>query len=203
MEDDDGLRRQIVKILEAAPDIACVGACSSAEDALPLIAGKRPDVVLMDINLRGMSGIECVVEIKKLFPEIQVIMVTVFEDSERIFSALKAGASGYLIKSDSQKLLAEAIRDVYQGGAPMSSCIARKVVRHFYPAGFSSLESSRLSNREREVLDLLTQGLIYKEVGDKLNISEVTVRSHVVNICSKMHVRNKIEAVVKYHTKYA
>ena len=197
VEDDRGLREQITKILEMAPDIACVGVCASAEEALPVIADKQPDVVLMDIKLPGMSGIQCVAELKKSFPAMQVIMVTVYEDSERIFRALKAGASGYMIKSDSPDQLLEAIRDVYKGGAPMSSSIARKVVKHFHLIGISPQETDNLSNREREVLELLAQGMIYKEIGDKLKIGVTTVRTYVKNICYKMHVRSRVEAVAK------
>jgi DNA-binding NarL/FixJ family response regulator len=202
VEDDRGLREQITKILQLAPDIACVGVCASAEEALPVIAQKQPDVVLMDIKLPGMSGIQCVAEIKKTFPAMQVIMVTVYEDSERIFRALKAGASGYMIKSDSPDQLLEAIRDVYKGGAPMSSSIARKVVKHFHLVGISPQETDNLSNREREVLELLAQGLIYKEIGDKLKIGVTTVRTYVKNICYKMHVRSRVEAVAKRRGEY-
>lgn len=202
VEDDRGLRDQIAKILELAPDVACVGVCSSAEEALRLIVQKKPNVVLMDIKLPGMSGIECVAEITKSFPKTEVIMVTVYEDSERIFRALKAGASGYLIKSDSSDQLLDAIRDVYKGGAPMSSSIARKVVKQFRATGVSPQESNNLSNREREVLELLAQGMIYKEIGDKLNIGTTTVRTHVQNICYKMHVRSRVEAVAKSRAEH-
>lgn len=201
VEDDDGLKDQLVKILKTAPDIACVGAYTSAEDALPQIIKQPPDVVLMDIKLPNMSGIQCVIEIKKVVPKVQIIMVTVYEESERIFRALKAGASGYLIKTTAQDQLIEAIRDVYKGGSPMSSPIARKVVRHFHLVGISSKESENLSPREREVLELLAQGLIYKEVGDRLKIEGETVRGYVKNICYKMHVRSRIEAVIKHRAE--
>src|SRR5271154_5223620 len=169
VEDDRGVREQLIQILESAPDIKCMGAFVSAEEALPQILAKNPDVVLMDINLPGMSGIQCVAEIKKAMPNIQIIMVTVYEDSERIFRALKAGANGYLIKSSPPEQLLESIRDVHKGGAPMSSHIARKVVQHFHLLGPSVQESENLSPREREVLDLLAMGFIYKEIGGKLN----------------------------------
>jgi DNA-binding NarL/FixJ family response regulator len=197
VEDDRGLRDQITRILDLAPDINCSGVYMSAEESLPQIIKIRPDVVLMDIKLPGMSGIQCAAEIKKSFPDIQIIMVTVYEDSERIFRALKAGANGYMIKSDLPDQLLEAIRDVHAGGAPMSSSIARKVVKHFHLVGISSEESDNLTSREREVLELLAQGLIYKEIGDKLNIAVTTVRTHVQKICSKMHVRSRMEAVAK------
>ena len=197
VEDDRGFREEIVQILQTAADINCVGAFASAEEALPQILEKRPDVVLMDIKLPGMSGIQCVSEIKKVAPDMQIIMVTIYEDTERIVSALKAGAAGYLVKSNSSKLL-NAIRDVHKGGAPISSHIAIKIVKYFHLIGLSPKESDNLSHREREVLDLLSLGLMYKEIADKLNIGLETVRTHVKNICHKMHVRSRVEAVAKH-----
>lgn len=198
VEDDRGLREQLVLILGTAPDIKCLGAFASAEEALPQILAKNPDVVLMDIKLPGMSGIQCVAEIKKVAPAMQIIMVTIYEDSERIFRALKSGANGYLVKSSPPEQLLEAIRDVSKGGAPMSSHIASKVVKHFHLVGHSPTESENLSPREREVLELLALGFIYKEIGDKLNIGTETVRTYVKNICQKMHVRSRLEAVAKH-----
>jgi DNA-binding NarL/FixJ family response regulator len=198
VEDNPGLRQQLLQILKSAPDIQCAGAFVSGETALPEILEKKPDVVLMDIKLPGMSGIQCVAEIKKAMPNVQIIMVTVYEDSERIFRALKAGANGYLIKSSPPDLLLESIRDVSKGGAPMSSHIARKVVQHFHLLGPSVQESENLSPREQEVLDLLAMGFIYKEIGSKLNIGTETVRTYVKNICQKMHVRSRLEAVAKH-----
>src|SRR5580700_10356948 len=198
VEDDRGLREQLVEILETAPDVKCLGAYTSAESALSQILEKKPDVVLMDIKLPGMSGIQCVAEIKKVLPTMQIIMVTVYEDSERIFRALKAGANGYLVKSSPPKKLLAAIRDVSTGGAPLSSHIANKVVRHFHLIGNSPREAENLSPREREVLELLASGFIYKEIGDKLNIGTETVRTYVKNICLKMHVRSRLEAVARH-----
>lgn len=197
VEDNRGLREQLMQILETAQDIKCLGAFSSAEEALPQILAMSPDVVLMDIKLPGMSGIQCVAEIKRTAPALQIIMVTVYEDSERIFRALKAGANGYLVKSSPPEQLLAAIRDVSTGGAPMSSHIASKVVRHFHLIGTSPTESENLSAREREVLELLASGFIYKEIGDKMNIGTETVRTYVKNICQKMHVRSRLEAVAK------
>jgi len=202
VEDDAGLREQLVQILESAGDIQCLGAFTSAEEALPQILAKNPDVVLMDIKLPHMSGIQCVAEIKKESPNMQVIMVTVYEDSERIFRALKAGANGYLVKSSPPEQLLAAIRDVSQGGAPLSSHIASKVVKHFHMVGNSPTESENLSPRERDVLNLLAEGLIYKEIGDKLNIGTATVRTYVKNICQKMHVRSRLEAVAKHRVDF-
>ncbi|HVU26274.1 MAG TPA: response regulator transcription factor [Verrucomicrobiae bacterium] len=201
VEDDRGLREQILQILETAPDIECKGAFPSAEQALPEILKKKPDVVLMDIRLPGMSGIQCVAEIRKANPTMQIIMVTIYEDSERIFRALKAGASGYLVKSGPPEQLLEAIRDAYKGGAPMSSHIARKVVQHFHLLGPSVNETENLSPRERQVLDLLAMGFIYKEIGAKLDIGVETVRTYVKNICQKMHVRGRLEAVAKHRAE--
>jgi DNA-binding NarL/FixJ family response regulator len=200
VEDDRGLRQQIVAILGTAADIRCLGAYASAEEALPQVLRTEPDVVLMDIKLPGMSGIDCVIEIKKHFPAMQIVMVTVYKDSERIFQALKAGASGYLIKSSPPEQLLAAIRDAYEGGAPMSSHIARRVVEHFHSIGPSPKETENLSPREREVLDLLAMGCIYKEIGDQLGIGVATVRTYVKKMCHKMHVRNRMEAVAKRRT---
>lgn len=200
VEDNRGLRDQLLQILGSAPDIRCTGTFASGETALPGILEKKPDVVLMDIKLPGMSGIQCVAEIKKAIPHTQIIMVTVYEDSERIFRALKAGANGYLIKSSPPEQLLESIRDVSKGGAPMSSPIARKVVQHFHLLGPSIQESENLSPREKEVLDLLAMGFIYKEIGHKLNIGSETVRTYVKNICQKMHVRSRLEAVAKHRS---
>jgi DNA-binding NarL/FixJ family response regulator len=200
VEDDRGLREQLAQILNSAPDIRCVGAFASAEEALEQIPARCPDVVLMDIKLPGMSGIECVARLKRLMPGLQIVMVTVYEDSERIFRALKAGASGYLLKSSPPPQLLEAVRDVHGGGAPMSSQIARQVVRHFHSAGAVPEQKPPLSPRERQVLELLSTGYIYKEIADQLDIGVETVRTHVKSICQKMHARNRLEAVARHHT---
>lgn len=200
VEDDPGLREQLVQILNSAPDIHCVGTFATAEEALSRIPGLRPDVVLMDIKLPGLSGIDCVAKLKKTLPALQIVMVTVYEDSERIFQALKAGASGYLLKSSPPEQLLGAIRDVHAGGSPMSSQIARKVVRHFHTLGSVPEQNLPLSPREREVLDLLSTGLIYKEIADQLGIGVETVRTYVKSICQKMHARNRVEAVAKHQT---
>ena len=197
VEDNARLRKQLVQILEDIDDIECVIVCASAEEALEKIPSKNPDVVLMDIKLPRMSGIQCVAELKKILPEVQVIMVTVYEDSDRIFKALKAGASGYLVKSGPPEQLIAAIRDVFAGGAPMSGHIARKVVQHFHGLGPARSEADDLSPREKQVLDLLAMGFIYKEIGGKLDIGTETVRTYVKNICQKMHVRGRVEAVAK------
>jgi DNA-binding NarL/FixJ family response regulator len=201
VEDDSGLRKQFIKILGTAPDINCLGAFASAEDALPQILENEPDVVLMDIKLPGMSGIECLTEIRKHGLIAHVIMVTVYEDSKRIFAALKAGANGYLIKSSLPDQLLAAVRDAYNGGAPMSSHVASKVVEHFHTLGPSPKETENLSTREHEVLNLLALGYIYKEIADQMSIGSETVRSHVKSICHKMQVRNRLEAVGKLRSE--
>jgi len=201
VEDDRGLRDQIVAILRTAPDIKCIGAYATAEEALAKIPAQNPDVVLMDIRLPGMSGIECVGQLKKLNSAPQIIMVTVYEDTDRIFRALKAGANGYLVKSSPPDELLDAVRDVDTGGAPMSSHIACKVVEHFHVQEADDHEKNNISQREQQVLTLLASGFIYKEIGDQLGIGVETVRSHVKNICQKMHVRNRVEAVAKHQAR--
>lgn len=198
VEDDRGLREQLAKLLEGARDVVFVGACVTGEEAIEKIPLMTPDVVLMDIKLPRMSGIECVAQLKATLPSLQIIMLTVYEDAERIFRALRAGADGYLLKSSPPKVLLQAIEDVSCGGSPMSSHIARKVVQHFHLVGPSSEESHRLSPREKEVLDLLSSGYLYKEIADQLGIGIETVRTYVKNICEKMHVKNRVEAVAKH-----
>jgi DNA-binding NarL/FixJ family response regulator len=184
-------------VLKSAADVTCVAAYGSAEEALKSVPEVQPDVVLMDINLPGMSGIECVARLKETMPEVQFIIVTVYEDSERIFRALRSGASGYLVKSGPPEKLLEAIHDVTRGGSPMSTHIARKVVEHFSLVGPAAEGEEPLSPREREVLELLASGYIYKEIADQLGIATETVRTYVKHICQKMHVKNKTEAVAK------
>ncbi len=201
VEDDSGLRNQLQSILKSAPGVCCVGTFGSAEKALEGMLAVQPDVILMDINLPGMSGIECVSRLRKDLPGAHVIMLTVYEDSDRIFQALQAGADGYLVKSSPTNVLLRAIEDVHQGGAPMSSHIARKVVRQFRQAEPSRDEASNLAKREREVLNLLASGFVYKEIADQLGIGMETVKTYVKNICKKLHVRNRLEAVARFGHK--
>jgi DNA-binding NarL/FixJ family response regulator len=175
-----------------------VGTFSSAEQALEGMAAVQPDVILMDINLPGMSGIECVARLRKDLSVAHVIMLTVYEDSERIFQALQAGADGYLVKTSPTKMLLQAIEDVYMGGAPMSSHIARKVVRQFRQTDSPTDETKSLSPRERETMELLAAGYVYKEIADKMSIGSETVRTYIKGACKKLHVRNRIEAVARY-----
>ncbi len=195
VEDDRGLREQLARILGAARDVRFVGACASGEEALDRIHLLQPDVVLMDIKLPGMSG---VTQLKRSLPSLQILMLTVYEDSERLFRALKAGADGYLVKSSPPEGLLAAIDDVRRGGSPMSSHIARKVVRHFHHVGPSPEESENLSPRELEVLNRLSSGSIYKEISDQRGLGIETMRTYVKNIGEKMHVRNRVEAVAQH-----
>ncbi|MCU0785058.1 MAG: response regulator transcription factor [Verrucomicrobia bacterium] len=198
VEDDSGLRQQLERILKNAERTTCVGSYCSAEEALEDIFEAKPDVVLMDINLPGMSGIECVARLRNGLPDAHVIMLTIYEDSDRIFKALQAGADGYLVKSSPTKTLLEAIEDVYVGGSPMSSSIARKVVRQFRSSGSESSEAAKFSPRERQVLDLLSSGSVYKEIADQLGIGTETVRTYAKSICKKLHARTRTEAVAKF-----
>ena len=201
VEDNEELRNQLLELLNSSTDIRCVGAFVTGEEALKKIPALKPDIVLMDIKLPGMSGIRCVIELIKIQPKIRIIMVTIYEDSERIFKALKAGAVGYLLKSSHSRQILEAVRDAHAGGAPMSSHIASKVVEYFHTIGPSDEETKNLSAREEEVLNLLCAGYIYKEVADKMQIKVTTVRYYVQNACQKLHVRTRIEAVAKHHAR--
>ncbi len=198
VEDDEGLRRSLASVLEDASGFECLGTFRTAEDALVQIPKRQPQVVLMDINLPGMSGIECVRQIRERLPECRVIMITVYRDNERIFEALRAGACGYLLKRATPKVILDAILDVHQGGSPMSGEVARKVVEAFQQPAVRFEEKYELSSREREVLDLLSRGLSDKLIADKLGISKRTVRFHLGHIYDKLHVRTRTEAVVKH-----
>ena len=169
----------------------------SAEDALKELPGVKPDVVLMDINLPGMNGVECVRQLKPLLPQTQVMMLTVYEDTENIFNALAAGANGYMLKRTSSKELIEAIHEVQRGGSPMTMHIARKVVQSFQKTA-PAQPAENLSEREQQVLDLLSQGLIYKEIAEKLGISYETVHTYIRRIYEKLQVRTRTEAVAKF-----
>lgn len=198
VEDDTGIREDLVALLNASPGFRCVGACAAGEEALVQIPFWRPEVVLMDINLPKMSGIECVARLKAKMPDLLILMLTVYEDGDSILRALKAGASGYLVKRLAADKLLEAIREVLTGGAPMSCHIARKVVQFFHAVGPSPEVSENLSPRELEILDLLVAGHFFKEIAGRLGIGGETVRTHVDHIYRKLHVRSRTEAVVKY-----
>lgn len=202
VDDEADLREHIAGYLAAVGHIRCVSAYASAEEALAHLPQDKPDVILMDINLGGaMDGIECVRRLTVVMPEAQVLMLTVFEDTEQIFRALAAGASGYLLKRLSPKQLLEAIDEVCDGGSPMSASIARKVVQSFKAVPVHGDESVDLSNRERAVLDGLAEGLAYKQIASQLGISIHTVRNYIRRIYEKLHVCSRTEAVAKFLKK--
>jgi len=201
VEDNAELRDSIARYMAGAPGFECLGAYPTAEEALEGIPRQVPQVVLMDINLPRMSGIECVAKLKVLLPKLQIVMLTVYEDTDQVFQALAAGACGYLVKRASPDELLEAIHEVCRGGAPMSSHIARKVVQSFQAPGRSSQEVEKLSQREQEVLALLAKGHAYKQIADKMGVSLDTVRTYIRRIYDKLHVCSRVEAVVKYFNK--
>jgi DNA-binding NarL/FixJ family response regulator len=198
VEDNDKLRGTLVRVVNRADGFRCVSDYANAEDALKDLPQTRPDVVLMDINLPGMNGVECVRQLKQLLPQTQVMMLTVYEDTENIFNALTAGASGYMLKRTSTKELLEAIQEVHRGGSPMTMHIARKVVLSFQKTAATAPATENLSEREQQVLDLLSQGLMYKEIADKLEISYETVHTYIRRIYEKLQVRTRTEAVAKF-----
>ncbi|HEU5397195.1 MAG TPA: response regulator transcription factor [Verrucomicrobiae bacterium] len=198
VEDNEKLRGTLERVLNRADGFRCISQYGSAEEALKELPQVRPEVVLMDINLPGMNGVECVRQLKRVAPEIQVMMLTVYEDTENIFQALAAGATGYMLKRTATKELLEAIRDVHRGGSPMTTHIARKVVQSFQRPTAQALATETLSDREQQVLDLLSQGLIYKEIADKLSISYETVHTYIRRIYEKLQVRTRTEAVAKF-----
>src|SRR2546422_382109 len=198
VEDNDQLRGTLARVIGRADGFQCLSQYANAEAALEALPQERPNVVLMDINLPGMNGVECVRRLKQLAPGVQVVMLTVYEDTENIFNALAAGASGYLLKRTRTAELLEAIRDVHKGGSPMTTHIARKVVQSFQKAGASPRSTENLSAREQEVLDCLSQGFLYKEIAEKLGISYETVHTYVRRIYEKLQVRTRTEAVAKF-----
>jgi DNA-binding NarL/FixJ family response regulator len=197
-DDQADLRENIAGFVDAAAGFRCLSGYASAEEALVHLVKDQPDVVLMDINLGGMSGIDCVRQLKPLLPSTQIVMLTVFEDTEKIFSALTAGASGYLLKRLAPAKLLEAIREVQEGGSPMSSPIARKVVESLRKAPAAADANSELSPREREVLNGLAEGRAYKQIADGLGVSIHTVRNYIRRIYEKLHVQSRTEAVAKF-----
>jgi DNA-binding NarL/FixJ family response regulator len=201
VDDEADLREYIAGYLAAAGNICCKSTYASAEEALAHLPHDKPDVILMDINLGEMDGIECVRRLTAVMPKAQVLMLTVFEDPDQIFRALSAGASGYLLKRLSPKKLLEAIEEVCAGGSPMSAPIARKVVQSFKTAPAHGDESLDLSPRERSVLDGLAEGLAYKQIADQLGVSIHTVRNYIRRIYEKLHVCTRTEAVAKFLRK--
>ena len=200
VEDDAGLRRSLRKSLEDGPGTRCVAALGSAEEAVEALVALVPDVVLMDVNLPGASGVQCVERLAPLLPKTHFIMLTVFDDTEVVFQSLAAGAIGYLTKPVTHERLLEAIRDVHAGGAPMTSSIARRIVQAFRkPAADprSAVEES-LAPREQEILKLLSKGFLQKEIAEQIGISFPTVRTLTARIYKKLHVHSRSQAVAKY-----
>jgi len=199
VEDNLRLRGSLTKLIELSEGFECASAHATAEAALADLPGLRPDVILMDINLPGKDGVECVRELKPLLPDTQIVMFTVYENTDMIFKALAYGASGYLLKQTPPEELLTALRDVVNGGSPMTSHIARKVVASFRQSGHASRELDQLTPREQQVLDHLAKGFLYKEIAEAMGISFDTVHSHIRRIYEKLHVRTRTEAVNKFH----
>jgi DNA-binding NarL/FixJ family response regulator len=210
VEDDSRLRSGLMEIIDSDEECACVGAFGSGEEALEKAPALKPQVAVMDINLPGMDGIECVLQLSEKLPALQIVMLTVYQDTNNLFRALAAGAHGYLVKPARARDLLAAIRDIHRGGAPMTSALARKVVDAFRKqttpvppapsAGGQAAEGETgdLAPREREILDLLAQGFSYKEIADKLNVAFATVHTYVLRIYKKLHVRSKNAAVARW-----
>lgn len=198
VEDDRAVRASLVGILERASGCRCVGHYGSAEEALRELPSLKSDVILMDINLPGKSGVESVRQLTQLCPDARILMLTVREDPDCIFNSLAAGASGYLLKPVRAADLVSAVKDVCSGGAPMSSSIARKVVQSFKRTGSNQGETQSLSPREQDVLDALAKGYSYKETAALLGISYSTVHTHIERIYQKLHVQSRGQAVAKY-----
>lgn len=201
VEDDSDVCHGLAMLIESAPGFTCVATCPSAEEALVGLPERQPDVILMDIGLPGMSGIDCIRKMKHLLPRAQIMMLTVFDDHDRIFESLKAGATGYLIKKTAPEHIVRSIRELLAGGSPMSSQIARRVVEEFQRPPRRSDVPSQLTGREKEVLARLAQGFLYKEIATALDVSVETVRTHARNIYSKLEVRSRIEAINKAFPK--
>jgi DNA-binding NarL/FixJ family response regulator len=198
VEDDEKIRTNLIALIEQSERFRCVGAYPNAEEALKDIPVKAPNVVLMDINLPGMDGIECTTRLKAKMPTLQIIMLTVYEDAGKIFDALKSGAVGYLLKMTPPEKMLEAIQEAHSGGSPMSAQIARKVVQSFHSETRNGLNAPALTKREHQILELLAKGHLYKEIGDSLGISPETVHNHLRHIYEKLQVHTRTEAVVKY-----
>ncbi|HXT12006.1 MAG TPA: response regulator transcription factor [Candidatus Angelobacter sp.] len=198
VEDNRVIRESLMEFVQTDPDCKCIYVCATASEALKEIPKCQPDIVLMDIQLPDISGIECTAQLKQLMPSVQIIMVTVYEDTERIFKALRAGACGYLLKRCTPEELIFAIHEVRQGGAPMSREIARKVIASFREPATSVSEVEGLSPREREILELLANGFPNKEIAARVGLTDGTVRWHLRHVYNKLHVRSRMEAALKF-----
>ncbi len=197
VEDNKNIQELLQSIIQSNDNFVCAAIYKSAEEAIAALPELLPDVVLMDIGLPGMNGIDCVKKLKPVCPGVEFMMCTVYDEDEKVFDALEAGANSYILKSTTQETLLDAIKDLNEGGSPMSSDIARKVVQRFQRKTDVKQEYG-ITPREEEILGLLAKGLIYKEVADQLGISVKTMKKHIYNIYEKMHVNNKIEAVNKF-----
>ncbi|HMP83010.1 MAG TPA: response regulator transcription factor [Verrucomicrobiota bacterium] len=198
VEDDEGIRASLASLIKRAPALKLAGEYPDGETALKEIPRKPPDVVLMDINMPGIKGVECVRQLKSAVPDVQFLMLTVYEDSDSLFNSLKAGASGYLLKRTAFARLVDSIHDVHSGGSPMSPQLARRVVQFFSRPNEGESPVARLTPGEKEFLDQLSKGYAYKEIADRMKISIDTVRSYVRAVYEKLHVHSRTEAVVKY-----
>jgi DNA-binding NarL/FixJ family response regulator len=203
VEDNKVIRESLMEFVQADNEFTCVCACATGEEALKTLPKHQPDIVLMDIQLPKMSGIECTTQLKQLLPSVQIIMVTVYEDTERIYKALRAGACGYLLKRCTPEDLIAAVREVRQGGAPMSREIARKVISSFQELPAAVAEVEGLSPREREILELLADGFPNKEIADRVGLTDGTVRWHLRHVYHKLHVRSRMEAALKFRSAKA
>jgi DNA-binding NarL/FixJ family response regulator len=198
VEDNRVIRESLAEFVQADSELECVCTCGTAEEALKQIPKLKPEIVLMDIQLPDISGIDCTIQLKQVMPAVQIIMVTVYEDTERIYKALRAGACGYLLKRCKPEELLAAIREVRAGGAPMSREIARKVITSFQEPVASAAEVEGLSPREREILELLAAGFPNKEIASRVGLTDGTVRWHLRHVYNKLHVRSRTEAALKF-----
>lgn len=203
VEDEPVIRQNLHNLFLQAEGMELDSVHGSAEEALERLSGTCPDVVVMDINLPGRTGIECVREMGGACPRSQFLMYTIHDDDQRVFEALKAGANGYILKGSTPDQLLDAVRELHAGGAPMSALVARRVVAHMRPSTPKAESLALLSTRENEVLQLLAQGLLYKEIGHRLGITEGTIKQHIHRIYEKMHVQNRTEAVNRYYGREA
>lgn len=200
IEDTENYRAAIISLLSLSNEIKIAGAWKDAESAIKEVPEILPDVILTDIQLPGINGIECIRHLKTDCPNIQFLVLTVFEDEEKIFEAIKAGASGYLLKSASPEAIINAIKEIHMGGSPMSPGIARKIIRHFQPA-VNEAGRQIFTEREKQVLDLMAQGKLVKEIAFSLDVTSHAIKKHIKNIYQKMQVQNKVEAVIKWKFK--
>ena len=200
VEDDEGTRENLAALLDRAPGFRCVGAFPDAESALRVLTARLPEVVLMDINLPGLSGVEATRTLKRLHPAARVVMLTVYEEGRALFNSLKAGACGYLLKRTPPEKILESVRDAHAGGVPLNPQMAAKVAQHFQALSRRDDEVTSLTERERQVLELLAEGYLYKEIAERLNVKPETVHQFTKHIYEKLHVHSRTEAVVKFLT---